>query len=195
MDFYTAKAQLEEAERKRDLRFDEERKERVAAGSATMIDKLIDKTYPRYKGVYWTAHRIARDTYKGWYYRKAKSHVQRALRGYGNTDLWNLDSYLDGWLPLALRELARIHVGYPSVVYDHYGTELYKLDWEITEEDSERCSTIWEQTLERMALGFDAHRVLTEHSWSMNTEAENELRRIFKEGMLLLMHNFDALWD
>jgi hypothetical protein len=178
MDFYAAKAQLEEAERKRNLRFDKERKERLAAGTGNMIDKLIEKTRPRYKDVYWTAHRIARDTYKGWYYRKAKSRVQ-----------------LDGWLPLALRELARIHVGYPSVVYDHYGTELYKLDWEITEEDSERCSTIWEQTLERMALGFDAHRVLTEHSWSMNTEAENELRRIFKEGMLLLMHNFDALWD
>jgi hypothetical protein len=145
--------------------------------------------------MYWAAHRVARDVYKGWYYRKVKSLAQRALRGYGNIDLWNLNSYLDGWLPLALRELARIHIGYPAIVYDHYGNELYKLGIEISEEDSKRCSDIWEQTLERMALGFDAHEVLSEHSWSMDTEAEQELRRIFKEGMLLLMHNFDALWD
>jgi hypothetical protein len=195
MDFYAAKAQLEEAERKRNLRFDEERKARIAADSATMIDKLIDKTYPRHKDLFWAGRRIIRDACSGWYYRKAKSRVQRALRGYGNIDLWNLNSYLDSWLPLALRELAGMHVGYPAVVYDYTGIELYKLDIEISEEDSKRCSDIWEKTLERMALGFDAHEVLSEHSWSMDTEAEQELRRIFKEGMLLLMYNFDALWD
>lgn len=195
MDFYAAKAQLEEEERLRSLQFEEERKARIAANCGNVLDKFIENTPSRYKEHYWALYRIGKDIKSGWYYRKLKSIVQRARRGYGETDLWNLSSYLDNWVPQALRELKHTHAGYPAIVYDHDGTELYNLGFEISADESDKCSALWEKTLERMALGFDAHAALTENGWQCKTQAELELQRIFKEGMALLVYNFDALWD
>jgi hypothetical protein len=202
MDFYTAKAQLEEEERLRSLRFEKERKERLAAGCGDTLDKLleqakdlIEKPYSRYNRSYGALRRISSDVKSGWYYRRLKSLAQRAKRGYGETDLWNLSSYLDNWVPQALRELKHTHAGYPAIVYDHDGTELYNLGFEISVDESDKCSALWEKTLERMALGFDAHAALIENGWQCKTQAELELQRIFKEGMALLVYNYDALWD
>ena len=65
---------------------------------------------------------------------KIKYFIQRGVRGFSDEDVWSLDSYLMEWLPKALRQLSKYHVGYPS---------------DLTGEK-------WVMILHKMADGFEA---------------------------------------
>jgi len=67
--------------------------------------------------------------------RKIKLYCQRAKRGFGDEDLWNLDYFLSGVISKSIRELIKQKHGYPV---------------EMTEEEYDRKLT-------RIAEGFEGY--------------------------------------
>jgi len=99
-----------------------------------------------------------------------KSFIQRGKRGYADQDLWSLDTYLADWLPIAIRDLSRISHGYPT---------------NLTEKK-------WNDILEKMARGFEAHN----KQFDLEEDMEfKKLKKIEKEGIKLFAKYFDSLWD
>jgi len=209
MEFEEAKKALSEEWVARHAQWDAERKERIAAGKADGLDSVfqrLEERGPRVwsRRVYWRVRRPIEALLRGYAYGSAKNTFLRGKRGWGQQDWWNLSNYLSEWLPDALRYMAAHSNGHPMEVTDHDGTKLYELwdknDWTTDSvrslgSDEVEPQHIWEETLERMAQGFEAFDYLCDHGWHNDTEAERELTRIRDEGMKLFMNNFGALWD
>ena len=147
----------------------------------------LDKPLPRRKRLYYAFCRKLRSN---WRYR-LRNAWQRARRGYGDGDRFDLDDYLTSWLPRALRESGQ-H-SYPMRVFDHDGSLLYDSDgdWETPDD----ALDLWRQTLERMAQGFEAEDLLAGYGGFGAEEAETEVQRIRDEGLQLFTRNFGSLWD
>lgn len=130
---------------------------------------------------YWTVWRFFRwnDLAHPWRWHKyVKWFFQRATRGYADTDLWNLDGYLAGWLPKALRQFARDMNGWPS-----YGFN--------THEE-------WAMAVETMAKGFEAHHRNANNDYPAGSDLVVLMRQdeeTFKKGAALFIEYFGALWD
>jgi hypothetical protein len=204
MDFSEAKRQLEYEDRERQRQWRYERKCRLAQAAGTRMDEFEEEleNLPWYKEAYYATRCWLRDFFKGYHFHTIKSRWQRMRRGYGYQDIWSLDGYLEGWLPAALRELAEKTHGHPFKVYDHDGSLLYKLgeccddeEYYCEDEDCDTHHAIWQQTICRMADGFEAKQFLYKYEWSHKTVAEKELERIAREGLQLFIKNFDSLWD
>jgi len=133
---------------------------------------------------------------------------QRASRGYADCDVWSLDSYLNSFLPKALRQLKRDAIGHPATV---------------------QGLKTWLNLLEKMALGFESsHRLEDAGNWTMNEgseiystpcpdrlgysevkftnewtpeqvkhfkELDKKDRETFKNGMNLFAKYYMSLWD
>lgn len=118
---------------------------------------------------------------RGWRYvsedfwRELKWKWQRAQRGYSDSDRWDLDSYLSGWLPQALREMKN------GMSYPGWGEA--------------STSKKWAKILEDMAKGFDAHRILSEEMIDQTTARGKKLVAQKEKGMKLFVEWFNNLWD
>ena len=166
---------------------------------------------------WWKVRRFFTRTFRDrtWYYN-AKNRYLRGKRGWGSQDWWNLSDYVAETLPSALRHLAKESHGHPMSIYDVDGKDLTHEETSETpdtlrvhtltdtlnltvvndEEDFfDAAQLLWEETLERMAVGFEAFTLLCEKGWRHDTEAEKELERLYREGFMLFYHNFFGLWD
>jgi hypothetical protein len=105
-------------------------------------------------------------------YYHTKWFIQRGYRGYSDSDVWSLSSYLLNWLPSALEQLRKNSYGYPG----HLSPDS------------------WDYILAKMIDGLKH-----EKKWSeMECETEEELfesRRKGADGMRLLFEYFRQLWD
>jgi hypothetical protein len=226
--FEEAKKVLLEEEAERDRRYEEERQERIAAGTPTQLDTLfmpLDRKthwYDALTGFWWRLRRFSGEQVwrRRWYY-SLKNRWLRSKRGWGQQDWWNLDHYIVSWLPSALRHLAKNEHGYPIDIYDENGKSmvyaedgehlseaflahnqnLLGIDWRdedcrVHAPHENAMDALWQETLERMAIGFESWELLAEHGWlHCDSEAEQELDRMRDEGMKLFINNFGSLWD
>lgn len=150
--------------------------------------------------IYYPLLRLWRDYNPRQIYREVKWFLQRGKRGWADCDTWSLDWYLSGWLPDALRHLAKHTHGYPSEFYVEGG-------------NSDEGFAKWQAILEKMAAGFEAYKRAQEGLY----EAElgpyplygkvsdsrfykaRRLRvrdeRLFDEGIELFVRYFENLWD
>jgi hypothetical protein len=137
-----------------------------------------------------------------------KYSVQRAFRGYADSDVWSVDNYLCEIMPSMIRQLKRITHGYPS----HLNSP---------EE--------WEAILDKIIFGFEAgKRLMDSENWAVNEGSKmitspvkgkpyleeisftnpwskeqiehfKNLDRtdseVFDEGMKLFHKHFFSLWD
>ena len=108
-------------------------------------------------------------------WRDLKAFVQRGRRGYADCDVWNLDDYLQAWLPAALRKLASDNCGYPVA-------------FEENPDD-------WEKALLQMADGFDSLYKLNEEMPVPDSPIERELLEKWERGSKLFIKHFGSLWD
>lgn len=110
---------------------------------------------------------------------KIKYFIQRGKRGYSDEDIWNIDSYLMEWLPKALRQLAKHHIGYPSGLSDKQ----------------------WISILNKMADGFDAERIndnlYFDGKISVCDAVKNEkiVHEKLQNSLKLFVKYFRNLWD
>lgn len=128
------------------------------------------------------------------FFREIKYFIQRGRRGFSDQDCWSFDDYLCGIIIGGLRRLKDKNNGCPSEFFDAY-------------RKNNECKR-WDDTLETMAQGFEAHRLLKEGAYQLRlrkkkTEYAIELdfmtgeqrKKKADEGMALFMKFFGALWD
>ena len=98
--------------------------------------------------------------------RELHRFFARGWWGYADSDVWSLDTYLATWLPGALRQIKNNSLGYPGGM----------------------GRKEWRETVEKMAVGFEAARRFAE-SWD-----EDDLKTA-NEGLDLFRRWFFNLWD
>jgi hypothetical protein len=119
---------------------------------------------------------IARTRNKYQWVFRLRMARQRATRGYGDDDLWNLNHTLAKLTVEGCRAMRKWQHGYPAEFSDEYGEGG---GWER-----------WDDILRRIEEGFQAF--LDTDGFFIN-KPEQEAK--FKDGMKLYSHWFGALWD
>ena len=104
--------------------------------------------------------------------REMKWFFQRGLRGWSDYDVWDLDSYLNDWVPKAVKHLKSISHSHPV---------------NLTPEE-------WDKILMKIAEGFEANQKWKELDFKNITEAK-KLEATFKRGMKLFTKYYNDLWD
>jgi len=151
---------------------------------------------------------------------RVRQKFQRTIRGYADSDLWNMDGFLAEFLYKMMdRFIKSKRMGYPAD---------FDPDREYSEEDDEKTIQEWEKTLAKIREGFQAANDLCDenfdwnkypvdredldlvcHRKPMTPEQEKqskeryeqydiwakEKRKVFEEGMDLFKKHFFALWD
>ncbi len=131
---------------------------------------------------------------QGWWF------LQRGWRGYADCDTWDIGSYLNEWLPEAIRKLESRKIGYPIQISDI----LYGKDFNFekaTPEQGEAMEAEWHRIMKAIADGFEAARIIEEevlypqHRDPEKRELYYNLEKKVKEGMALFPEWYGALWD
>jgi hypothetical protein len=125
-------------------------------------------------------------------YYRTKWFLQRGWRGYSDRDNWSIDSFLNNILPEMLRNLKNGH-GYPV---DMLSLEYQLMSVDIPEEICEIAHKRWQDTLENMARGFEAAKMLVDldYDWRDKNE-EARLRELSELGFYLFKKHYNSLWD
>lgn len=137
------------------------------------------------------------------FYRQCKYVVQRGFNGYADCDAWSIDTYLNKWMPEAIRELKAGMHGTPmppKEVYDLKEDQQYN---DIPKEVWEKWHVEWLGILDKIARGFEADRRTEDMVYWDNTELPYdyydpkniELREAKKEGLELFIKYYDSLWN
>lgn len=109
--------------------------------------------------------------------RELKWAWQRATRGWDDTAVWSIDTYLSKLIPELVRRLAEKNIGFPAILHDD----------NITADEAEAK---WNAILIEIAEGFeDYHK--KQFECFMGIEDSPKLKRSFE----LLQEWFPNLWD
>src|SRR5581483_4687454 len=123
-------------------------------------------------------------------YYRVKWFIQRGKRGWSDSDGWSIFDYISEWMPDALRRLKDSH-GTPISMYPENMT-MEDIS-HTTDEEGEEAHKRWEKTLEDMALGFEAVKLLDDELPLPSTDRWKELRAQRDKGMALFVEHFESL--
>lgn len=193
-----------------------------------MFRSLSDcETAPWYRRVYWAIYRYF--NYSPWgsprrIYNETKFILQRARRGWADSDTWSLDVYLDSWMPAALRHLKAHKHGVPSCMFEPEDL-IVGGDWQgnPSDEGMERAQARWDAIIDKMIEAFEASKRMSDSlyeaelgdypmgrpsgvsvdAWEAVTENHSAAirllserdQRIFEEGIALFVTHYHSLWD
>ena len=101
-----------------------------------------------------------------------KDFIMRGMRGYADSDLWSLDSYLSSWLPAALKQLKEDKHGYPG---------------DLTEKK-------WDKILDQMIEAFEIDYKILEYEYK-DLKDFKRLDKIRRKGLQLFAEYYNNLWD
>lgn len=142
----------------------------------TFLDKMFPKGIAQMNAKYALTHphRIV-----SFMFLEIKWAWQRVFRGWDDTVVWSLDTYLAKNICVWLEELKKDKAGVPSNIYSQYedGEDGYRLALEE-----------YRKILDEIICGFDDY-----------VKAVEEMRKYdkkkLKESFRLLEENFETLWD
>ena len=193
-----------------------------------MFSSLSDgETDPWYTRVYWAIYRYF--NYSSWgsprrIYNKTKFILQRARRGWADSDTWSLDCYLDSWMPAALRHLKEHKHGIPSCMFEPEDL-ISEGDWQGNPSDEGMVSAQarWDAIMDKMIEAFEASKRISDGIYEaelgdypmgrpsgVSIDAWEAVRKsrfaaihllterdqkIFEEGMALFVTHYHSLWD
>jgi len=157
-------------------------------------------------------------------YNETKFILQRARRGWADSDTWSLGGYLDSWMPAALRHLKEHRHGVPSCMFvpedlivggDRQGNP--------SDEGMVRAGARWDVVMDKMIEAFEASKRMSagiyeaelgeypqgrpsgvsidaweavENSRFAATRLLTERdQKIFEEGRALFVTHYHSLWD
>jgi hypothetical protein len=185
------------------------------------------ETDPWYRRVYWAIYRYF--NYSPWgsprrIYNETKFILQRAHRGWADSDTWSLDGYLDSWLPAALRHLKEHKHGVPCCMFVPEDLIVGGgLQGNPSDESMERAEARWDAIMDKMIEGFEASKRMSDgiyeaelgdypmgrpsgvsiDTWEAVTKSRfaairlltERDQKIFEEGMALFVTHYHSLWD
>lgn len=103
-------------------------------------------------------------------YYRIKWFIQRGYRGFADRDVWDLESYLAGWMPAALRRLENNKVGHPCGMTQRG----------------------WNTRLRIMREGFEAAKAMDDVA---GIDESVELQRRVEKGLKMFAAHYLSLWD
>jgi hypothetical protein len=103
-------------------------------------------------------------------YYHVKWFIQRGHRGYADCDVWNLNYYLAGWMPAAIRRLEMKRLGHPIGM----------------------TTAGWKTRLRIMREGFEAVIATSDFP---DAKRYRQLERQMNEGLNMFAKHFLSLWD
>ena len=193
-----------------------------------MFSSLYDcETDPWYTRVYWAIYRYFRHSPWGSprrIYNETKFFLQRAHRGWADSDTWSLDGYLDSWMPNALRHLKEHKHGVPGSMLLPEDL-IVEGDWKgnPSDEGMVRAEARWDAIMDKMIEAFEASKRISNGIYEAELgdypmdrpsgvsidawEAIKKSRfaairllterdqKIFEEGMALFVTHYRSLWD
>lgn len=117
-------------------------------------------------------------------YKEIKCFIQRGYRGYANSDLWNFDNYLSIMIPIALRQFAECHCGYPGTI-------------EIDTDEK------WTKTLKDIADGIEAPIITEDKFFKIDKDGSfktynKKLKEAYTKqdkALKLFSKYFNNFWD
>lgn len=117
---------------------------------------------------------------------KLQHYWQRITKGYSYEDVWSIDYFIDSWLPEAIRDLKRVSNGVPGpLTIDKDGKDV-PMDIAVKN---------WNQVLDDVADGFEAHRKLDYMDYNLDNKQERkELERKFNKGIKLFAKYYGCFW-
>ena len=185
------------------------------------------ETDPWYRSVYWAIYRYFNHSPWGSprrIYNETKFILQRARRGWADSDTWSLDSYLDSWMPAALRHLKEHKHGVPASMFVPEDS-IVGGDWQgnPSEEGMVRAEARWDAIMDKMIEAFEASKRISDgiyeaelgdypmgrpsgvsiDAWEAVKKSRSAAirllterdQRIFEEGMALFVTHYHSLWD
>jgi hypothetical protein len=193
-----------------------------------MFRSLSDcATDPWYGRVYWAIYRYFNHSPWGSphrIYNETKFILQRAHRGWADSDTWSLDGYLNSWMPAALRHLKEHKHGVPSCMFVPEDS-IVGGDWQgnPSDEGMVRAQARWDAIMDKMIEAFEASKRMSDGIYEAELgdypmgrpsgvsiddwEAVKKSRfaasrllserdqKIFEEGMALFVTHYHSLWD
>lgn len=158
-----------------------------------MRDFIEDAGWAVYRFFRWTVWRFP---------KQVKWHWQRAFRGWGDCDVWNMNDYLIRVIPAMLRHLKNKRHSYP--------VEFRMMEFDDKKNDvvcrrtDEEASAAWGACLQNMIDGLEAVDRVEDTFDSLERKQENidaylkDLNRAVDrrtEAFALFAKHFGHLWD
>ena len=137
--------------------------------------------------IYYPIYRFIIDP-EYWYEDKIKWPLQRLFRGYGDNDLWSLDSFIVEKITPALKAFVK---------YQKEHGHGCSMDLYDKENEGNECAK-WLEVLSKIELSFDlmwAENVATDEWFKKGNEQHIEDSKKIQEGLDLFAKYFQSLWD
>lgn len=161
------------------------------------LRNLLDKVFPHgiadYRAYYALTHPWKIVDYC---VRQVKYAWQRVFRGWDDTAVWSIDSYLAKQIPELIRKLKKDQHGYPACIlpedYEPGATRPEEEEEAIEKEAIEK----WNNILDSIAEGFEAYVKYDGFKWNDgNTKEYEEDKKKFETAFQFLIKYFSSLWD
>lgn len=121
--------------------------------------------------------------------KKIKFAWQRLTRGWDDSVIWSIDSYLSEMMPIWLKTLKN-QGGTPGFCFEN-------LETNPTKEETELANKKWHMLLDQMIDGFEAANQITTSGMLLFTDNEEEYQKLvdtFETGMKVFVDNYFSLW-
>jgi len=119
---------------------------------------------------------------------------QRVFRGWDDTAVWDVNSYLNKLIPQLIKRLKEVGHGYPMEMYEGM-TPIDEGGWEYSKEDDKLAVQKWDDILQDIIDGFEAAKEIDEKNlWNKDPEY-TELNDKFEKGFNLFRKYYFNLWD
>ncbi len=130
--------------------------------------------------------------------RQIKYAWQRVFRGWDDTAVWSIDSYLAKLIPQLVTKLRDDNIGIPTAMFEGLESipdiKVHDETGNFTDEASDIAHKKWVEVQTKIIEGFEAYLKLDFYPHTDNSE-EEELKRKFEEGFDLFRKHFSSLWD
>ena len=127
-------------------------------------------------------------------FRRIKWAWQRVFRGWDDTVVWSIDTWLDETMPQLLEKLIETKHGTPAM----YFPDTYGENGEYSDDIEKKASSDYETDLRMIIRGFKASKEMDDLHFVNKEQFESrmkELQQEFEMGMYLLIKLYKTLWD
>jgi len=118
---------------------------------------------------------------------------QRLTRGWDDTVIWGIDTYLSEVMPVWLEKLRDNKQGIPSEMFNDEDFDESD-NYNATDEGRARAEARWNEILDIMILGFRSANRLIMYDWDTKAE-QRQLYRQWRAGARLFAKHYFSLWD
>lgn len=156
--------------------------------------KLVDKFFPKGFDNYNISYFVTRPwEFPKSCYRHIKWAWERVFQGWDERVVWSIDYHLDIMIPLWVRKLKTDNIGFPITMYNE--EDYIDENYNTSEESTAKASKKWDDILDKIAEGFEAHKRMEDESVWINHPEYETLNKKFEEGFDLFKKYYGNLWD